>query len=292
MSSDDGTPYVIRVAPEGTEADVRSWLLGTDADGAKQTGPDRLLEALEGNRRIGALWVIISPGRIATLIGPRTDNAPDDIGARLIDEANGFIDRRQVTLAQVLLDLHQESLAQLFHAAGYEHVVELDYLVSTSRPSDPHKRTPEGISYEPYQATMQERLQHLLGRTYEASQDCPALNGVRQLDDVLDGYRYAGAGRDQNWYLIKFDGEDVGCLLLADHPADDRWEMIYLGVVPERRGQGIAIAATYYAQRQAKRAGRARLTLAVDATNRPAQFLYHKAGFIQWDRRRVLLRFC
>lgn len=297
MLGDEDTSFVIRAAPEESKADALSWLLGPAADAARPTGSDCLLEAFERDRRTGALWTIVSPGAIATLIGPRLENASKedasrDVGAQLIEEANRFIDRQRVAVAQVLLDPQHESFAALFHAAGFEHVVELDYLVSTLQNADLPDEAPVEIKYERFQPTMRDRLLQVVGRTYEASQDYPTLNGVRQLDDVLEGYRHTGTSDDTNWYLIVQDGEDIGCLLLADHPQDDRWEMIYVGIVPERRGRGIGLSAANYAQDLALRAGRARITLAVDAANLPAQSVYLKAGFICWDRKRVLLRFC
>lgn len=317
MSRDEHPVCVIRAAPEESKAAALCWLLGPEAAGAGPAGSDCVLESFAGDRRTGALWTIVSPGRIATLIGPRLDNvlndnvlndsatdnsatdnrvtnndASNETGAQLIAEANQFIDRQRVAVAQVLSDPLNESCAPLFRAAGYEHVVELDYLVSTRPASNSPNATPAGIDYERFQPTMRQRLLQVIGRTYESSQDCPGMNGVRQLDDVLDGYQHTGSSGDTNWYLIVENDEDIGCLLLADHPQDDRWEMIYLGVTPEQRGRSIGLAAAKYAQDLALQAGRARVTLAVDATNLPAQSVYQKAGFIRWDRKRVLLRFC
>jgi ribosomal protein S18 acetylase RimI-like enzyme len=83
---------------------------------------------------------------------------------------------------------------------------------------------------------------------------------------------------------------DVGCLLLADHPLQNQWELVYMGIVPEARGMRLGLAVTRHAQRLAHGAGRERLVLAVDAANAPALELYRRAGFLAWDQRRVFLK--
>jgi ribosomal protein S18 acetylase RimI-like enzyme len=78
--------------------------------------------------------------------------------------------------------------------------------------------------------------------------------------------------------------------LLADHPDDDQWELVYLGVAPESRGQGLGMALARKALAMARRAGRRQLVLAVDAANAPAIEIYRRAGFEAWERRRIFLR--
>ncbi|NIP86122.1 MAG: GNAT family N-acetyltransferase, partial [Planctomycetales bacterium] len=113
----------------------------------------------------------------------------------------------------------------------------------------------------------------------------------RDVRDVLDGYRGQGMSADRWWRLLQHDGQDVGCLILADYPPADQMELVYLGILPEFRGRGFGLAATWHALGMAAEGGRAHLTLAVDAQNGPAQALYRRAGFLRWDRKQVLLRF-
>ena len=88
----------------------------------------------------------------------------------------------------------------------------------------------------------------------------------------------------------KEDGRDIGCLILTDHPAEDQWELIYQGVLPEARGRGFGLEITRHAQWLTSQAGRSRLVLAVDAGNSPAIAAYASAGFQQWDRRYVFVK--
>ncbi len=89
---------------------------------------------------------------------------------------------------------------------------------------------------------------------------------------------------------MRFEGRDVGCLLLADHPEHKQWELVYVGLVAAVRGRGLGIEAVRRAQFLAGRAGAKCLLLGVDADNQPAIAIYGQAGFAAWDRRSVLVR--
>jgi ribosomal protein S18 acetylase RimI-like enzyme len=113
---------------------------------------------------------------------------------------------------------------------------------------------------------------------------------VRDLEHVINGYQGTGEYRPENWLFVRHDGEDVGVLLLADHPKGRHWELMYMALVPEARGRGWGRQITRYAQWLARGAGVERLVLAVDAANFPAVKMYHDAGFELWDQRSVYVR--
>ncbi len=126
--------------------------------------------------------------------------------------------------------------------------------------------------------------------TYQQTRDCPQLNGVRDVEDVLAGYRAAGVFDAGRWLIVRHAGTDVGCLLLTDFPEHDNWELTYMGVAPSARGNGWGIEMVRYAQWRARLAGRSRLVLAVDAANDPAIRMYVAAGFQAWERRTVCVK--
>ena len=103
--------------------------------------------------------------------------------------------------------------------------------------------------------------------------------------DVLAGYRATGSHDPQRWLLVRHEGRDVGCLLLSDYPEQGNVELVYMGVVPEARGEGWGMHIARQAQWLARQAGRPRLVLAVDAANAPALRIYLALGFRPWDRR-------
>ncbi len=128
-----------------------------------------------------------------------------------------------------------------------------------------------------------------MDRTYEGTLDCPRLNGVRSTEDVLATYRRSGEFDPARWFLVRLEEQDVGCLLLADHPRNEQWELIYVGLVPSARGRGLGRQLVRHAQWLVRQAGRRRLVLSVDAANGPAIGLYASEGFVAWDRRGIYL---
>jgi ribosomal protein S18 acetylase RimI-like enzyme len=150
---------------------------------------------------------------------------------------------------------------------------------------------PHDLAFLPYDASQHDRFIQVIEQTYEDTLDCPALNGARRMEDVLEGYRATGMFHPEHWLIVRAGGQDVGVLLLADHSAARHWELVYMGLVPIARGQGWGRQITQHAQRLARRQNVERIVLAVDAANSPALGMYRAAGFEPWDRRVVFVRF-
>ena len=64
-----------------------------------------------------------------------------------------------------------------------------------------------------------------------------------------------------------------------------------MGLVPEARGKGWGVQIARHAVQLASQSNAERVVLAVDASNWPALAMYGRAGFAEWDRRTVYLRF-
>jgi ribosomal protein S18 acetylase RimI-like enzyme len=118
----------------------------------------------------------------------------------------------------------------------------------------------------------------------------PELEGVRSLDDIIEGHRSTGRFVPDRWRLGQVPGEpDMAVvLLLSEVPDRDVWEVVYLGLTVSARGHGLGLAAIAHALELA-RPHVSRLELAVDIRNLPALRLYQSAGFVSFDRRSVHL---
>jgi ribosomal protein S18 acetylase RimI-like enzyme len=116
------------------------------------------------------------------------------------------------------------------------------------------------------------------------------LNGVRKIEDVLAGYQATGVFDPARWQIVRSGGEDIGCLLLADHPGADQFELVYMGLAPAARGRNFGREIVRQAQWQTELSGRPRLVLAVDADNRPALEMYRACDFQFWNERTVYVR--
>ena len=152
------------------------------------------------------------------------------------------------------------------------------------------RRRPSELDYVPYDGTQRGRLTELIERTYEGTLDCSELDGVREMDHVINGYQATGVFRPENWLFVRNGGQDVGVLLLADHPKGRHWELMYMALVPEVRGRGWGRQITRYAQWLARGANVERIVVAVDAANSPAVAMYRDSGFELWDQRAVYVR--
>lgn len=291
MSSDESQmPLDIRPVAPGDRFDVYSLLGGDEATlpiGLEQG----LFEAVRSGRRVGAIWANILPGRVASIVGPSIEGDRQTTAANeLVAATDRFAADHGVRVAQTIVETDDDAKRKWFAAAGYEHNIVIDYLACPLDDLPPQVADRRALEFVTYSAERHDRFAAVLQTTFQDSQDCPVLNRVRHREDVLAGYRAVGRFAPQRWFILRARRRDVGCLLLADHPADEQWELVYLGIVPAVRGIGFGTDATRFAQLQAASAGRRRLILAVDAGNMPAQAVYRKTGFVAWDRKRVLLR--
>ncbi len=283
--------------------DERRTYLATRSVGNSIEPPDQAVltwVALRGSTLVGAIEAICQSGRTAYVRIPATvPGEPDDTCVGLVTAiTQQLADTQQTDLAQSMLDVTATKAQASFQAAGYEYVAELLYLLWTAGtevppgfPSIPNLRL------LPVSQCSPSVLPEVIEATYRETLDCPALDGVRDMQDVLDGYRSVGQTGDRHW-MLAFDGQrPVGCLLLAEHPANPEsssqagtWELVYMGLIPGARGHGWGAALIQRAQQLVTEHQAEHLILAVDAQNRPALGHYLRAGFTIGNRRLVLLK--
>jgi mycothiol synthase len=146
------------------------------------------------------------------------------------------------------------------------------------------------LVWRSFNAACETEFRALLQATYACSLDMPELEGVRSLDDIIEGHRSTGRFVPDRWRLGQVPGEPnmAVVLLLSEVPERDVWEIVYLGLTVSARGRGLGLAAIAHALDLA-RSHVSRLELAVDARNLPALRLYESAGFVSFDRRSVHL---
>ncbi|HEX2473154.1 MAG TPA: GNAT family N-acetyltransferase [Lacipirellulaceae bacterium] len=253
---------------------------------------DGLFVAMRGDVLRGSVWVQPQPGNTAVLWPPkRVAGEPRHSAFPLLEAAIDWLDSTAIGMAQVLLPRRDDPDESMLESVGFSHLAELLYLTCESArfPVEPLPKSK--LQFVPYEERERQRLGNLIERTYLDSLDCPALNGARGIDDVIAGYGATGLFRPENWQFVRHEGNDVGMLLLADHPSARHWELVYMGLVPEARGHGWGRQITQHAQSLARRANVDRIVLAVDAANSPALAMYRAAGFEMWDRRNVYVRF-
>jgi ribosomal protein S18 acetylase RimI-like enzyme len=234
----------------------------------------------------------IRPGKVAALFPPIiAASEPDAAAEASIRDAICFAQKNGVKLLQSLVHPGNEQAARWLTSCGFSHVSEVLYLVCRKFKALATD-VPSKLQFVALDETseMQNRLSDLVLCTYEGSLDCPQLNGVRFVDDVLASYRAVGRYNPQRWLIAERENAGVGCILLAEHPEQRELEIVYMGVVPEFRGQRFGFELVRHAQILARNASVERLSLAVDAKNRPALSIYFAAGFEVAVKHRLFLQ--
>ena len=250
-----------------------------------------LLGAYRTGRLVGAAFAQVLPGRSATFWPPQLEpGEPEETAEELAARAMAHACQAGAVVVHALLD-GQPNRCDItrLESAGFTRLAELYYLLAEERdfPTTP----PAGpLTFEPYSSEMHSRLCRVVAETYQATLDCPGLDGIRSAHDVLEGYAANPGSCPSHWFLIQHEDRDVGCLLLADYEEHGNCELTYMGLTPSARGNRWGVQITRYAQWVARSLGRQRVVLAVDAANQPARNMYAAAGFRGWDRRQVYMR--
>jgi GNAT superfamily N-acetyltransferase len=249
-----------------------------------------LLAARRAGRLVGAAFAQVLPGRAATFWPPQlAPGEPEETAEKLVSEAIAHARDAGVAVIHAVLEGQPNaSDVRRLEKAGFTSLAELYYLLAESHdfPTAP----PNGpLTFEPCTAGEQQRLYAVVEETYEATLDCPGLDGVRTATDVLEGYGANFGTCPPHWFLIRHEDRDIGCLLLADYAEQGNCELTYMGLVPSARGNGWGLVVTRHAQWIARSMGHGRIVLAVDSANQPARNMYAAAGFRGWDRRHVYM---
>ena len=265
-----------------------------------------LLGCFQQERLLGAVLARTQAGRTAIVWPPRVAaGQPPEIADSLLRAVGERLAQFSVSMAHALLETVSDADDKALRGGGFEPLAKLLYMFCArddfpaARPSQ--SQPGDRLDFEPYNAANHDRLTRVVENTYMQTLDCPRLGGVRRIEDVLDGYRGTGCcdrgdlgtGRfdPSQWFIIRHQDQDVGCLLMADHPEHDSSELVYMGIIPSARGHGWGRDIAQYAKWLTAVANRPRLVLAVDADNQPAIDMYTSVGFRVWEKRTVYAKF-
>lgn len=281
-------PDALRALHAGLPADQQLALVQTLNAARDQSDAifDGLIVAVDEDQVIAAAWAQLTPGKTAVMWLPDRDSSA---AVELLQAAANFLDEREVTLAQFLAANEDTHSADVLSAADFRKLAKLAYLSVDPRTLS-RERTDSELEFVARASDDPARLGQLLLRTYEESLDCPQLNGLRHADDVLEGYREQGDFSPERWFFVRSNEQDIGTLILTVHSETGNWELVYMGLIPEQRGQGFGTQVLDFAIWQAGQGGAERLVLAVDQENQPALDTYQRAGFVAWDHRTVYAR--
>ena len=300
------SPVECRPASAGEARRALQLVLGNTAGPATEAQVDDFLaRQVQGRIDLQNLWVsargvevlwstlaIPSPGRTVLLLVPDRPPAFGEIATNLLNAVTAAFAKQGFRMAQVLLEPSSSATATIASSSsGFTPLAELLYLQGEVM------RVPaasDEFAWQPYDASRHAAFARVIQASYIDSLDCPALNGLRDIDDIIEGHKGAGGASafDPSLWSLAIDptGEAVGVLLLAPLAGTDIVELVYLGVPPVARGRRVGTALLRHAMAQARARGAGRLTLAVDSRNEPALRLYFAAGLRQFTSRVAYLR--
>jgi mycothiol synthase len=207
----------------------------------------------------------------------------------LIRRACEWLRNKGVKLAQALLTAEECPLALPLERNGFTHITGLWYLRHPLHFDAPFLQAEESLTFRTYPNVSAQVFQETLERTYGGTLDCPEVNGVRTLEEVLAGHRAAALHDPNRWWLALDAETPVGVVLATASTETRGWDLAYVGVVPEARGRGAGRELVRKVLLEARAADAECVTLSVDTRNRPAWKLYLSLGFEADDRREVYL---
>ncbi|MGA2266572.1 MAG: GNAT family N-acetyltransferase [Phycisphaerae bacterium] len=246
--------------------------------------------ACVGRRCVAAAMVVHNPGRTGLLLYSPAEAAGVDrqalAAASRAAAQEGL--SQGAALVQVMVEDGNDADLAMVQAAGFSPLARLAHMrlalawaaggESPGPSSGPRGRAGE-ISWRSAEQFSMEELASVITATYEDSLDCPPLHGRRSIDDVITCHRASGVFRPRSWWIVDVGGAAAGCVLMNDSTAGYSAEIVYLGVAPRFRGQGLGRCMLRHAAADAKARGLERIELAVDDKNSYAKRLYESEGY-------------
>lgn len=191
-----------------------------------------------------------------------------------------------VSLMQLMLSQGSNVVEAAAKACGFQFGASLLLL---GRACDPPEIEPLGPHWR--FKSCGEELKQVLLETYEGTQDCPILSGKRPLGVVIEGYEATGSSGRKYWKTLYSKDEPVGCVLVAIHQKLEIAELVYMGLIPSARGNGLGKVLLAEAERMTLQQGLQQLVIGVDGANAPARRIYENAGYGVWEQKQVYLWF-
>ncbi len=252
--------------------------------------PEGIFVLREAGQVVGALTCLPLPGATALVWPPQCDDGPDQAARedRLLRHAAKWLRSRGVKLAQTLFPPDAIVGADALRRNGFVHLTHLWYLRHTLALAPNCLATPARLDFVGVGEAPTDFADTLF-RSYAQTLDCPEINNVRTMPEILEGHRSQGLHDPNRWWLATDAGQPVGVVLVTLTPEAGEWDVTYVGIVPEARRRGFGREVMLRVLCEARAAGAPGVTLSVDGRNEPAQILYRKLGFEVFDRREVFL---
>jgi len=281
-------------------------ILGCDGQPAEESQALELMKhTAQRGINLGDIWIserdgsvfwaalpVVSPGRTVLYFGTSALLLGRDPTAmhQGIEAVSAHYATINVELAQVLLDPRDAPTIAVYEQHRFRWMAELLYLQRSVRKTPMPAPLPGEFKLVGYSPETHSGFAAAILASYEKSLDCPALNGMRGIEDVILGHKSAGTFDPNDWFLLLHGNLPVAVLLLAVTHQRDGMELVYLGLSPAVRGYGLGNYLMQVAEARVCAKKLDKLSLAVDATNEPALKLYYRHGMKQVTSKVAMMR--
>jgi len=243
----------------------------------------------DGQRLLAATLIVPSSGRTAmAFLSPLLDPAMIDPTSKLLAAACNTVDPKHIRLIQALLEPGQQLEQQALKAGGFTMLGHLVYMQRTVSGGCQLSLPPQ-LQVIHYNQENHHAFAEAILASYEQTQDCPGLLGLRHIDDIIAGHKAAGEFLPELWLAMFIKDEPVGVMLLNTLPHRDALELVYLGLSVPWRGQGLARHLVDHCLHLARKQQVSHIVLAVDEHNSSAIRLYRHANFRTNTRKTAMI---
>src|SRR5260370_26912484 len=200
-----------------------------------------VLVARDWSGLVGAMVCLPVPGASGLVWPPQVmpGMEPKFVEDKLLSRASSWLRERGARLGQSLLTAEETPLGPSLERNGFTHITSLWYLRHYLDLPVSLLLAEERLTFQTYRRADQAVFHDVLLRTYEGTQDCPEVNGVRTIEEVIVGHQSQGKYHPGRWWVALENKIPVGVLLLIDMPDAHYWELAYVGVVPYARNRGV-----------------------------------------------------
>jgi ribosomal protein S18 acetylase RimI-like enzyme len=238
--------------------------------------------ALKDGEPVASVLIVPSAGRTAmAFLSPVSAAGGAQISGALMHHACHVQETAGLKLIQTLLEPQQKHEVTALTHAGFTHLANLLYMERKNHLAYRPLALDDSFKVHHWDEKHRDLFAASILASYEQTQDCPGLLGLRHIDDIIAGHLATGDFDPAFWFNVSHDREPVGVMLLNQVPQRKALELVYLGLNPKWRGCGLSKQLLEHGVGLAAKHGMNQVILAVDADNQPALALYQSAHFIE-----------
>ena len=260
---------------------------------AADLGTDLALQSVavaEECRIVGCAMLFPMIDRTATVTPPFC--APGYVRAEvqtgLLNALKPMAAERGIQMLQCFAGVDDARAEDILTHSGFDFLATMLFLDRPVTEADRKCKLDNRIRWVAYSADRHEAFVRFVESSYEGTLDCSKLGEFRDVGLTIEGYRLRGEFDASLWLLGEVDGGPAAISLIAWHPDEASYELVYVAVAPGFRGKGLGRKAMERGLSEvALRGVETSITLVVDEANVPAVDLYRAMGFHETQRRRA-----